>query len=296
MPTYRLRQRWLPGALGLLLALTVGTAVTSAPTPAAAAVPDPAATVNTLIGSANSGETFPGADTPFGMVQWSPENTRGDQTRTPQPGGYDYNVTRIRGFSLTHMSGTGCAGGSGDVPFLPYPGTVGSSPSADSTDATYASNFAHANETGTAGYYRVGLDSGVNVELSATTRTGAARLTYPTGKAASLLVRTSNSEVGSSAAQTTVDTANRAISGSVTSGNFCGYINTIGRRSYYTLYYYAVFDPASSTPGPGTAGSLSAGTTSSSGAPTYGTDGSPPAGRGSGGYVTFDTSTGQAVG
>ena len=40
-------------------------------------------------------------------------------------------------------------------PFLPYPGAVGSSPSADSTDAIYASSFSHANETGTAGYYRV---------------------------------------------------------------------------------------------------------------------------------------------
>ncbi|MGI5247500.1 GH92 family glycosyl hydrolase [Dactylosporangium sp. CA-139066] len=260
---------------------------------ASAAVADPAATVDTLIGSANSGETFPGADTPFGMVQWSPENTRGDQTRTPQPGGYDYNVTKIRGFSLTHMSGTGCAGGSGDVPFLPYPGNVTSSPSSDSTDATYASTFSHANEAGTAGYYRVGLDSGVNVELSATTRTGAARLTYPTGRTASLLVRTSNSEVGSSAAQTTVDTANRAISGSVTSGNFCGYINTEDRRSYYTLYFYAAFDQPFTSTGTWQDGTLSAGGTSSSGGTTYGTAGWPAAGKGSGAYVTFG---GQSVG
>ncbi|MFI5907503.1 GH92 family glycosyl hydrolase [Dactylosporangium sp. NPDC051541] len=283
-------------AAAAALAVAVAAVQVSAVAPANAAVADPAATVNTLIGSANSGETFPGADAPYGMVQWSPENTRGDQTRTPQPGGYDYNVTRIRGFSLTHMSGTGCAGGSGDVPFLPYPGAVSSSPSADSTDATFASNFQHANESGTAGYYRVGLDSGVNVELSATARTGAARLTYPTGKAASLLVRTSNSEVGSSAATTTVDSANRVISGSVTSGNFCGYINTEDRRSYYTLYFYAAFDKPFASTGTWTDGTLAAGSTSSSGGTTYGTAGWPPAGKGSGAYVSFDTSSGPAVG
>ncbi len=284
---------------GLTFPLAVGVALVTTglvPLTAAAAVADPAATVSTLIGSTNSGETFPGADTPFGMVQWSPENTRGDQTRTPQPGGYDYNVTRVRGFSLTHMSGTGCAGGSGDVPFLPYPGTVSSSPTADRTDATYASNFNHANETGTAGYYRVGLDSGVDVELSATTRSGAGRFTYPTGKTASLLVRTSNSEVGSSAAQTTIDSGNRVISGSVTSGNFCGYINSIGRRSYYTMYFYAAFDKPFASTGTWQDGTVTTGSTSSSGGTTYGTDGWPPAGRGSGGFVTFDLSQGQTVG
>src|SRR5262245_50638409 len=129
------------------------SAVALAPAPVAAAVANPAGLVNTLVGSSNSGETFPGAVAPLGMVQWSPENTTGNQTRTPEPGGYSYSATRIRGFSLTHLSGTGCAGASGDIPFMPFLGTVNSSPSADSTDATFASNFSHTNETGTAGYY-----------------------------------------------------------------------------------------------------------------------------------------------
>src|SRR5919197_1814439 len=265
------------------------------PATPAAAVTNPAGFVNTLIGSANHGETFPGADTPFGMVQWSPENTRGNQTRTAEPGGYGFDATRIRGFSLTHLSGTGCAGASGDIPFLPFAGTVTSSPSADSTDAVYASNFSHANETGAAGYYRVGLDSGVNVELTATTRTGSGRFTYPAGTA-SMLVRTSNSEVGSSAATVTIDPANRTISGSVTSGNFCGYINTVGRRSYYTLFFTAVFDKPFASTGTWQDSTLRPGTTSASGGTTYGTNGFPPAGRGSGGYVTFDLSSGRTVG
>lgn len=264
------------------------------PAAPALAVTDPASFVNTLVGTSNSGETFPGATTPFGMVQFSPENTGGNQTRTVEPGGYGFNATRIRGFALTHLSGTGCAGAFGDIPFFPHAGNVTGSPSADSTDATYASNFSHTGETAAAGYYRVGLGSGVNVELSATARTGAARFTYPQNQTtASLLVRTSNSEVGSSAATTTINAAARTISGSVTSGNFCGYINAIGRRSYYTLHFFAVFDQPFTSTGTWQDATLRPGTTTASGGTTYGTDGWPVAGRGSGGYVTF--ATGQTV-
>ena len=212
------------------LALICMIAAITATHAAAQAVADPTATVNTLIGT-SGGETFPGADTPWGMVQWSPENTAGNQTRTVRPGGYGFNNTRIRGFALTHLSGTGCAGASGDVPFMPITGNVTSSPSADTTDAIYASNFSHANETATAGFYRVALSSGVNVELTATTRTGAGRFTYPAAMPATMLIRTSSSEIGSSAAQTNINVAARTITGSVSSGNFCGYINTETRKS-----------------------------------------------------------------
>ena len=51
------------------------------------------------------------------------------------PGGYRFDATKIRGFSLTHLSGTGCAGASGDIPFFPHVGEVTTSPSADTTDA-----------------------------------------------------------------------------------------------------------------------------------------------------------------
>lgn len=274
--------------------ILIAGALSVLPTAPAWAVPNPAGFVNTLIGTGSSGETWPGADTPFGMVQWSPENTRGNQTRTPSPGGYAHEATRVRGFSLTHLSGTGCAGASGDIPFLPYVGTVNSSPSADTNDSIYASNFSHANETGAAGYYRVLLGSGVNTELSATTRTGSGRFSYPAGTA-SMLVRTSNSEVGSSNAAVSVDRAARTISGSVTSGNFCGYINQVGRRSYYTLHFHAEFDKPFASTGTWQNGTLRPGTTTAAGGTTYGTDGWPVPGRGSGGYVTFDLSSGRTV-
>jgi len=48
-------------------------------------VTDPVSYVDPFIGTANGGNTFPGAVVPFGMVQFSPETTRGDATRRPAP-------------------------------------------------------------------------------------------------------------------------------------------------------------------------------------------------------------------
>jgi putative alpha-1,2-mannosidase len=99
---------------------------------------------------------------------------RDDRGRPAAPGGYEYAATKIRGFSLTHLMGTGCAGASGDIPFMPYVGTVSSSPSDDAENAVYASGFSHSDETAQAGYYKVKLGNGVVVELAATPRTGCA--------------------------------------------------------------------------------------------------------------------------
>lgn len=256
---------------------------------------DPASLVNPLIGSANGGNTFPGAVAPFGMMQWSPETTRGDHTRVPAPGGYQYDARRIRGFALTHLSGTGCRGASGDVPFMPIAGEVKESPSADATDEMYSARFAHANERAAAGSYQVRLDSDVNVELAAAERSGVARITYPAGRPASLLVRLSDSEVGSGDAHVTIDRAARRVTGSVTSGNFCGYIDAVDRRSYYTLYFAAVIDRPFTGVGVWRDDRVIAGATEASGGTTYDKDGYPAAGKGSGAYVTFDNPSGVAV-
>ena len=251
--------------------------------------------VNPLIGSRIGGNTFPGAVVPFGMVQWSPEATRGDHTRTATAGGYEYDVRKIRGFSLTHLSGTGCRGASGDIPFMPLAGEVSTSPSVDDKDSVYASTYSHDNETARAGYYRVLLDNGVNIELSATTRTGAARFTYPAGQPASLLIRTSDSEVGSSDAQVTVDSAGHTVTGSVTSGNFCGYLTDDLKHSYYTLYFVAEFDQPFASHGTWQEGKVHAGGDSSTGGMGYGPQGIPDPGHGSGAYVSFNTAKGKSV-
>jgi len=273
-------------ALGLACLTAFGATAPGERVLAAAA--DPAAAVDPFIGTANGGNTFPGAVVPFGMVQWSPETTRGDATRRPAPGGYAYDARRIRGFSLTHLSGTGCRGASGDVPFLPWTDAVDSSPSADPKDETFAVRFAHANETAAPGYYQVRLTSGVNVELAATPRTGSGRFTFPLERPAFLLLRTSDSEVGSSDARTTIDADQRTLRGSVTSGNFCGYIDAVDRRSYYTLHFVAVFDRPFKSVGTWENDRLLAGATTAQGGTTYGEDGHPVAGKGSGAFVGFD--------
>ncbi|MET3654715.1 hypothetical protein [Dyella japonica] len=160
--------------------------------------PPPADEVNPLIGSLHGGNTFPGVVMPFGMLQRSPENTRGKHTHTASSSGYQYDALRIRSFSLTHLSGAGCRDASGDVPFMPVTTAVTSSPSADATDSIYASDFSQANEHARAGDYRVRLANGVRVEFGAATRSGLASFRFPVGKPANLLIRASDAEVGSS--------------------------------------------------------------------------------------------------
>jgi len=259
------------------------------------AIADAVSYVDPLIGTSAGGNVFPGAVVPFGMVQWSPETTRGDHTRAATAGGYAYDAMRVRGFSLTHLSGTGCRGASGDIPFMPIADTVRRSPSADSTDRFYAARFAHANEHAEAGYYQVRLQSGINVELTATTRTGLGKFTFPSDRPATVLIRTADSEVGSGDAYVSVDTVAHAVRGWVSSGNFCGYIDPVSRHDYYTLYFIAEFDRPFANVGAWQNGSVQRGATSASGGTTYGTDGYPVAGLGSGAWVGFDVSQNPVV-
>lgn len=262
------------GIAGLLTAL-----------PAQAAT-DPTGFVNPFIGTTNAGNVYPGAVTPFGMLSWSPTTTRGDQTSAGAAGGYQYTVTRIRGFGLTHLNGTGCTpGASGDIPIMPFSGDVTSSPSADSKDAIYASNFSHTNEIAQPGYYKVSLDSGVTAELTATPRTGLGHFTFPAGKAANLLFRTSNSLPGSGNASVQIDAANRRVTGSVDGGGFCGLTSggQANQRVYYRLFFTAQFDQPITGFGTWHNGTLTPNSTSATGGEGF----VNRAGKGSGGYVSF---------
>ncbi|HEY5006144.1 MAG TPA: alpha-mannosidase, partial [Ktedonobacteraceae bacterium] len=231
-----------------------------------------ASLVDPLIGTGqqalafHGGDTFPGADVPFGMVQWSP-----DTTSNPD-GGYNYSDNTIKGFSLTHVSGAGC-NAYGDIPFMPYVGNVSTSPA--SSASTYTSTFSHANEAASAGYYQVKLDNGVNTQLTVTQHSGAGSFTYPSGQTATMLVNTSGSADGVSNAQ--VNVGSDTISGSASSGSFCGASDT------YTIYFWAQFSQAFATSGTWSGSTVTAGNTSASGS-------------GSGAFVTFDTSSTTVIG
>ncbi|MGW0286207.1 GH92 family glycosyl hydrolase [Streptomyces sp. NPDC003236] len=168
--------RRLRGAGTVVAAAALIGAALAAPTAQAAAAPAGQLTdlVNPFIGTQNEGNTYPGAAVPFGMVQLSPDT--GHNT------GYDYAQNHIRGFSLVHLSGVGCGLG-GDLPVLPTTGDV------TSTDyAEYQAEFSHDTEQASPGYYKVGLKTGIDAELTATARTGVQRYTFPaTGKANVLL-------------------------------------------------------------------------------------------------------------
>ena len=139
------------------------------------------------------------------------------------------------------------------------------------------------------------LASGVSVELTATTRTGSGRFTFPPDGPSRLLLRTSDSEVGSSDARARVDVDAHTVSGQVSSGNFCGYIDPVTRKSYYTLYFVAAFDRPFAETGAWTDKALHPGALEARGGTTFGRDGYPVGGRGSGVWVGFDTAEGTSV-
>jgi predicted alpha-1,2-mannosidase len=224
------------------------------------------------------------------MLSWSPTSTTGDQTSTGAANGYSYDHTRLRGFSLTHVNGAGCnPGAGGDVPILPFAGEVTSSPTADTTDAVYASDFSHADESAQPGRYRLGLADGVTTDVAATDRTAVGAFGFPAGKPATVLFRTSNSLNGSADAETHLDPARRQVTGSVLTGAFCGRRangGTNNRKSYYRLYFTAQFDQPFTGTGTWKDGTLQPGGLDQTGGEGYAT-GKDRAGRGSGGYVSF---------
>jgi predicted alpha-1,2-mannosidase len=136
---------------------------------------EPVEYVRPMIGTdGGSGHTFPGASVPFGMVQLSPDTTISGWASCA---GYDYNNNTILGFSHIHLSGVGIP----DMGFFLLMPTVGDLKlPADKPSAGYCATFSHDQEEARAGYYRVNLtDRNVMVELTATTRAGMHRYTFP---------------------------------------------------------------------------------------------------------------------
>ena len=219
----------------------------------------------------SAGNTPPGASFPFGMALWSPDTTN-------QSGGYRFEHSAIRGFSLTHFSGRGISCWQ-DLPFMPAAAPVTTSPGSDW--ARYSSNFSHAteaapdNERAAPGFYGVKLDNGVAVELTVTQRTGSARFTFPGSGNGTVLVNTGGSANGNWGNTWVKVNGDREVYGAVTSGD-CG-----GSFSY-TVHFVACFDqPFVST------GAWSG--------PDIAPDAKEAAGPKSGVFLTFDTGSNSVV-
>jgi predicted alpha-1,2-mannosidase len=267
-------QRILAGCAAVLL-----TAVSLAlhPSPAKAADLDLTGYVNPFVGTDDSnspnpvgggagGSTYPGAVVPFGMTQFSPDTPSGS------PSGYRDSDRTIEEFSLTHFNGAGCPNNE-DLSILPVTGALGASPGSSWT--SYASAYTKTNESASPGYYKNRLDKySTDVELSATTRTGAMRLTFPATTSARVLINDSRMADADRAGNVTI-TGNR-VWGEHTAGNFCG------SGHLYKIYYSILFDRTPTAVGTFAGSTISAGSTTASGTQT-------------GAYLTWDTTSNAVV-
>lgn len=128
--------------------------------------------VNPFIGtgavqSSLSGNNYPGATVPFGMVQLSPDTREAPDWA--QASGYDYNDSIIYCFSHTRLSGTGA---SDFIDILLFP-TI-----SDKRKST----FTHQHEQARPGYYQVLLkDEKIQAELTASVHVGVHRYTCSDG-------------------------------------------------------------------------------------------------------------------
>lgn len=274
-------------------------------------VKDPAAFVNPFIGTEGvynhrqAANVVPGAVVPYGMFNFGPEHAYtqdllaesegiskrvlDENRRVPvSPGGYNYAASRVKGFSFTRLSGTGCLGASGDIPVLPFNKPIKGSPETDKLNAYYSAGFSHDDETAVPGYYQVKLDSGINVELSATERTGIAKFTFDSPDNAKLLFKSADSQLGSGMAVTKVDKDAGEISGYVTSGNFCGYLGEYNRRDYYTLHFVAKIDSDIVASGVWQNDKVYPDAVEAIGGTGYGDNGIPKMGKGSGVWVDLN--------
>ena len=193
-----------------------------------AAALNPATLVDTFIGTSGTPiggpiDTFPGADTPFGMIQWSPD------TPSQNAGsGYEFADKEITGFSLTHLSGPGC-NVFGDFGMLPTTGDI--------TDPAHAKQaFSHANEVASPGYYAVSLGAPlIRSELTVTQRSGLGQFTFPSTDKANILISPVSNQAGVTNAHIRV-LGTQDIEATASSGFFCG------MPDRYTVYYVAHFD------------------------------------------------------
>lgn len=240
-------------------------------------------------GTYGEGNNFPGATVPFGMVQWGPDTTP-DQH---QAAGYDYRDRHLKGFSLTHLDGAGCSL-YGDFPFLPTTAQLVSSPAVAGSSAlsgAFQPGFSHAKERARPGYYSLRLNpghgAGIQTELTATTRTGLARFTFPSSPHSSVLINAGGSANPDDFASVQIKPQSNEISGSASSGLFCN------QRPRYKVYFAAAFDRPFSAYGTWTRRQLSPGTTSAT--DTQSPASNPKTTAQAGAYATFDTSRNKVV-
>jgi predicted alpha-1,2-mannosidase len=185
------------------------------------------------------GKTFPGATTPFGLVQLSPDTMTGGDNAP----GYSYEHTTMEGFSFTHMSGVGWYGDFGNLLTMPTTGPLQfAAGRPEHPDEGWRSLFSHATEVAQAGYYAVTLERyKIRAELSAAPHAGILRFTFPRSTESRILLDLARRIGGTSTRQYVKVAGKNAIEGWVhCTPKDGGWGNGDGQVEY-TLYFRTEF-------------------------------------------------------
>jgi predicted alpha-1,2-mannosidase len=205
--------------------------------------------VNPFIGASTSaagagiyhglGKTFPGAATPYGMVQLSPNTITGGDNGS----GYSYEHTSIEGFAFTQMSGVGWYGDLGNFLTIPTTGKLKTvAGTVDHTENGYRSHYSKPSEKASAGYYSVFLtDYHIKAEAAAAPHSGILRFTFPQNKQSRIQIDLARRVGGTSTLQYVKVVNGHAIEGWMKcTPDGGGWGNGDGHADY-TVYFYAEF-------------------------------------------------------
>lgn len=185
------------------------------------------------------GKTIPGATSPFGIVQVSPNTITGGDNGS----GYSDEHRSIEGFAFTQMSGIGWYGDLGNFLVMPTTGKLyTNSGRLDSPDAGYRSSYDKKSEYAEAGYYRVFLtDYQIKAEATVAQHCGFLKFTYPEHKQARIQIDLARRVGGTSTWQEVRVVDDRTITGKmVCTPDGGGWGNGSGKGDY-TVYFYAQF-------------------------------------------------------
>ena len=209
----------------------------------------PADFVNPFIGASTStekagvlhglGKTFPGATTPFGMVQVSPNTITGGDNGP----GYSYEMKHIEGFAFTQMSGIGWYGDLGNFLVTPTTGELQVTAGRHSSIARgYRSLYDKQTEMAQAGYYAATLtDYDIRVEATAAPRSGMLRFTFPKNDHSRVQIDLARRTGGTSTRQYVKVVNDHAIEGWMKcTPDGGGWGNGDGKANY-TVYFHAEF-------------------------------------------------------
>src|SRR5271170_4670817 len=199
--------------------------------------------INPIIGASTSadygeGKTFPGAATPFGLVQLRPDTITGGDNGP----GYSWEHKSIEGFSFTHLSGVGWYGDLGNFQVMPTTGKLKTERGVNSSEDGFRSRFHHETETAQAGYYAVTLDDyHVRAEMTAAPRAGILRFTFPESDQSRLQIDLAHRIGGTSTRQYVKVVDDHTIEGWMKCPPEGGGWGDGAGHADYTIYFYAQF-------------------------------------------------------